>query len=115
MTRPQSEPMGIGVPSGEVSFRQVHCPGATLRVTRPEYLVMRRDGQVWVTGPDDIRHDGLSDARVFCRDDVALIRAPQGKRDEKRVFAIYHSALCGSCAELERINRKGLAERFAGR
>jgi hypothetical protein len=86
-----------------------------LRVSRADFLAMRRDGHVWSTGIEDIRHDGLSDARTLCTQDVAEIRVPQYKNNEKKtVFAIYHSALCASCADDERDNRATLSERFAG-
>lgn len=86
-----------------------------LRVSRADYLVMKRDGHVWSTGVDDIRHEGLNDARTFCSRDVAEIKVPQGKQGEKPVSAIYHSALCASCADDERDNRAALAERFGAR
>ena len=117
MTRPQSEPIGIGVPTGTaLGRRQRHCPGATLRVTREDYASMRRAGEVFATGSDDIRQDGVSDARVFCTRDVADIRVPQYKHHEgKMTFAVYDAALGASCADAERTNPEGPAHRERAR
>jgi hypothetical protein len=102
------ERIGIGIPSGEAAGgRQWHCPGALLRVTRDDFLLLRREGQVWSTGERDIAQDGLSYARAFCREDCAQIVTLSG--------AVYHAGLCKACSELERNNRADLASRRAGR
>ncbi len=102
-----SGPERIGIPTGEPGKpRQRHCPGALLRVTRSDYAVLRREGQLWVTGTDDIREDGMSDARAFCQNDVAE-RVQSGM--------VYYMGLCKTCGELERNNRKDLASRAVHR
>jgi hypothetical protein len=112
--------MGIGIPTGSTTKpRARHCPGANLRVTRADYLAMRQEGQVFTTDPQDIRAEGLSDARTLCHDDVAVIRIAAGKEDGREdgrtIFATYDSALCASCATMERNNRSDLATRAAAR
>lgn len=112
--------MGIGIPSGSNGTpRARHCPGACLRVTRSDYLAMRQHGQVFTTSPQDIRAEGLSDARTLCHDDVAVIRIAAGKEggreDGATVFALYDAALCAGCSTMERNNRADLAARLAAR
>jgi hypothetical protein len=116
MTEPKR--MGIDLPTGTSQGpRQIHCPGAMLRLTSADYWEMHNAGTPFVTGSKEIRKDGYSDARVFCRDDVALIRVASGKEggreDGRDVMAIYHAALCSACSQLERNNRADLAARKA--
>lgn len=97
-------PSRIGLPTGEAfGERQWHCPGALLRVTRSDYLGLRQAGQVWTTGDRDIAHEGMSDARAFCRAECA------------EVGNGYRAGLCSACSELERDNRATLASRAASR
>lgn len=95
-----SGPERIGLPDGSpVGERQWRCPGALLRVTRDDYLTLRREGQVWATGESKIEPDCMSDARAFCRSETADL----GKG--------YRAGLCGACSELERDNRATLSDR----
>lgn len=97
-------------------MRQVHCPGASLRVTRADYLALRRGGEVFSSADSDVKHDGVSDARIFCNRDVEIMKSKQGVTPEGgAVYALYHAALCSSCAELERTNRAVLAEKAGSR
>lgn len=107
--------MGIGVPTGAPGTdRQRHCPGAMLRVTYAEYFALKRDGHVWSTGKEDIRQSGLSDARTYCNRDVAQLRLELYRNQKQQtVVAVYDAALCPTCAELEKINRMGLAQKQA--
>lgn len=116
--------MGIGIPTGSKGMaRSRHCPGACIRVTREDYVVLRRNGQLFATSPQDIRAEGLSDARVVCHRDVAEIKVVQyakkpgdpqkNEPDREVVSAVYDAALCSTCADLERNNRADLAARKA--
>ncbi len=119
--RPQSEPMGIGLPTGKtpaLGERQQHCPGALLRATRDDFAMMRRGGEVFASSVHDIPMDGYGDARVHCTRDVAEIRHHQyTKQDEAKtkVYAIYAAALCSSCSELEMLNRQQLQAARGGK
>ncbi len=112
--------MGIALPTGaSLGKRQRHCPGACLRISREDYLAMKREGYVFTTSSQDIRQDGLSDARTLCHDDVAEIRVAAGKEhgveNGRTVFAMYDAGLCAGCAALERNNRADLTGRLAAR
>lgn len=100
MTRPQSEPIGIGIPDGAPRPRQTHCSGASLLVDVATYRTLERSGVRWATRSEDIPADGKGDARVACDGQAVTLT---------RGTTVYSYALCRDCMALEAKFRAALA------
>lgn len=100
MTRPQSEPIGIGIPDGTPRPRQAHCSGASLPVDLASYRALERTGVRWETRSEDIAPEGRTDARVECAGQAVTMQ---------RGNTTYSYALCRECMALEARFRAALA------
>ncbi len=100
MTRPQSEPIGIGIPDGKPAQRQTHCSGACLLVDLASYRTLERSGVKWSTRSEEIPASGKADARVDCGGQACTLT---------RGTTVYTYALCRDCMALEASFRASLA------
>lgn len=102
MTRPQSEPMAIGIPDGTPTPRQTHCSGASMPVDLAGYYELQKAGVRWDTPVEDIPGTGRGEARVACDNQEV---------SEQRGTVRYGYALCRECMALERGYRATLRAR----
>lgn len=80
------------------------CPGASLRLDRAMLAELRRGGEHFKPGGEEIPYSGLGTIRVACVNPVAEL--PQTAAGYKQFYG-----LCHSCSGLEASNRQWLRVR----